>query len=113
MKTLHKTLTVLLLAAGGLSLTGAAQAHDRVTVIYSSSDYHRPPALYWKHRPPVHVHRYDDRRYAHRYVTYRGKGWQHKYRDRDWYEHRRHDDRRSDARPDRDRYPVYGKGDRH
>jgi hypothetical protein len=120
MKTLYKTLAVVTLAAGSLGLTQAAQAGDRLTIIYSDSDYIASPGLYRHHWPaaPLYYH-YGDRhgysrhypwravkKHKHNYRKHRGHDRRHGHHDRD--SHRRHDDRWT-----RHQHRDYRRDDRH
>jgi len=102
MKKLYKTLVVLTLAAGGLGLTQAAQAHDRLTVIYTNSGYFAPGA-HWKHRPAAHRYYGHGKHYGHSHRYYRHAGKSH--------HHKRHEHRDRDKRWSRDDRGHHG--DRH
>jgi hypothetical protein len=124
MRHLNKTLAVLTLAAAGLGLNQAAQAGDRVTVIYSNSARHAVPQLYCKHGPATRYYSHGQR-YAYAY-PYRYE-WQEKYRDRhdhrpahdsrshhDYKDNHRADARRhDDHRDSRANRPAYAYGDRY
>lgn len=106
MKKLYKTLAVLTLAAGGLGLTQAAQAHDRLTVVYANSGYYSPGS-YWKHRPAAPRYNSHGKHYGHSHLYHRHAEKRHHH---DRHEHRDRDNRwsRDEHRDDRGRY-----ADRH
>jgi len=120
MKNLHKTLAVLTLAATGLGLAQAAQAGDRLTIIYSNSGHHALPSPYGKHwpvTPLIYGHSYG---HSHHYRPHEQWCDQPRHRhDNRWSRLDRRDRRHEEAGWHGDRHDsrkghsAYAKGDRY